>query len=432
MISRFHDLASSSIPITTGTVPVLLTVIAVAALVWLTAVFRRGHAIAVACAAACAVLVYLLTNKVLIGLSVVPDPIPRLARAWIALGVFALILLVPRFMAASRVETRVLTVLTVIVVLVASANGVNREFDAYPTLDSLFDTGEVDAADHGEFAANGVKVVDLDEWRSPSSLPGEGRVVSMPIPATASGFDARPAIVYFPPAYFTNPRPRLPVLVLLAGQPGSPSDWIRSVRMPAIMDSFAKNHRGVAPVVVVADGTGTEWANPACVDSPEGNVSTYLTKDLHAWAASELTVATDRSKWAVGGLSYGGTCSVQLVTNHPDAYQVFLNMSGQLEPTLGGRQRTVDKLFGGDEAAFRKVNPMDIMARQKFPNTSGVFLVGADDSQYRPGLERVYRAARAAGMKVEFKTIPGGHTFSVWRAGLQQELPWLADRLGIR
>ncbi|ALG86632.1 hypothetical protein ACH46_05545 [Gordonia phthalatica] len=431
-MSRFQDLADAGIPITSGWVPVAIVVIALAATVWLVAVFRRRYAIAIAAAAGCAAVTYLSTNSVLVGLSILPEPIPRATRAWIALGVFAVVLLVPRLLASSTAGARVVTVCATIAVVAASANGVNREFDAYPTVESLFDTGDVDEATQGEFGPDGVKIVDLSEWHPTTSLPSSGRVASMPIPATASGFQARPAIVYFPPAYSANPRPRLPVLVLLAGQPGSPSDWIRSVRMPSIMDAFAKDHGGVAPVVVVADGTGTEWDNPACVDSPEGNVSTYLTTDLQNWAARELTVATDRAHWAVGGLSYGGTCSLQLVTNHPNSYRVFLNMSGQLEPTLGGRQRTVDTLFGGSVEAFRKVNPMDIMARQKFPNVTGVFVVGADDRDYRPGLERVYAAARASGMRVEMKIIPGGHTFAVWRTGLQQELPWLAAQLGIK
>lgn len=183
--------------------------------------------------------------------------------------------------------------------------------------------------------------------------------------------------------------------------------------------------------MIAADGTGTELGNPLCMDSRLGNVDTYLSTDLAEWARNSLDAETDRKKWAVGGLSYGGTCALQLVTNHPDMYSVFLNMSGQWEPTLGDRNRTVSAAFGGNAAAFTAVNPVDLMRTRKYPDVAGVFLVGADDHAYRPGLERVYRVANESGMNVRFDTIPGGHDFTVWDKGFRKELPWLAQRIGI-
>ena len=56
-----------------------------------------------------------------------------------------------------------------------------------------------------------------------------------------------------------------------------------------------------------------------------------------------------------------------MVTNHPDIYTHFIDISGEEEPTLGSRQQTVDTAFGGDEAKFKAVNPLDIMAAKKFP-----------------------------------------------------------------
>lgn len=431
LISRPEAIQLPGIAITSGPVPVVVIATAAVAILWLVAIRSRRHVITVGIAAGIALIVYLTVSRLLVALSILPEPLPGTVCFWIAVGMFALILAVPRLRRAKSWRTRLISIIAVGSVVLGAANGVNREFDAYPTLASLVESDEVDAASPDEFDAHGIQIVDLPDWRPPSDLPGRGRLVTMPIPPTRSGFQARDAIVYLPPAYSSNPRPRLPVLVLLAGQPGSPSDWLHSGAMPSTMDAFAASHRGVTPVVIVADGTGTRWANPACVDSPAGNVSTYLTADLRAWADHELTVARDRRGWAVGGLSYGGTCAMQLVTNHPDVYSVFLNMSGQLEPTIGSRRRTVNTLFGGNEEAFRRVNPMDIMAVRAFPETSGAFVVGADDSEYRPDLERVYASAKRSGMQVELTTLPGGHSFAVWRAGLADRLPWIAAHLGI-
>jgi S-formylglutathione hydrolase FrmB len=197
------------------------------------------------------------------------------------------------------------------------------------------------------------------------------------------------------------------------------------------MDSFAAEHEGLAPVVVVADATGSQIANPLCVDSPMGNVATYLAKDVPAWVTSNLQVNRDPRAWAIGGLSYGGTCSLQMATNYPEVYPTFLDISGQEEPTLGDRQRTLDAAFGGSESAFEKVNPLDLMATKKYPDSAGVFVVGSDDADYRPGAQKVFQAAKDAGMDVQYLEVPGGHSFAVWSAGLEKETPWLAQRLGL-
>jgi S-formylglutathione hydrolase FrmB len=34
-------------------------------------------------------------------------------------------------------------------------------------------------------------------------------------------------------------------------------------------------------------------------------------------------------------------------------------------------------------------------------------------------------------MKVTWMELPGGHSWQVWKPGLEKNLPWLADRLGL-
>jgi hypothetical protein len=103
----------------------------------------------------------------------------------------------------------------VLLVLVAANVGgwVNRHYDYYPTLEDLL----------GRRAADEASLGTLDE----RGVPSRGRVVELPIPGRTSRFDARPAQVYLPPAWFARPRPRLPVIVLLPGTPGQTSDWTR-------------------------------------------------------------------------------------------------------------------------------------------------------------------------------------------------------------
>ena len=80
-------------------------------------------------------------------------------------------------------------------------------------------------------------------------LASRGVLTSTPIPGLRSGFAARDAKIYLPPAYFSDPRPQLPVLVLLPGQPGTPQDWLGAGRLVRTMDAFAADRRGLTPVV---------------------------------------------------------------------------------------------------------------------------------------------------------------------------------------
>ena len=58
------------------------------------------------------------------------------------------------------------------------------------------------------------------------------------------------------------------------------------------MDRFVKAHHGLAPVVVVPDATGSQFADPLCLNSARGNVDAYLALDVPTWIGAHLSVDT--------------------------------------------------------------------------------------------------------------------------------------------
>lgn len=372
-----------------------------------------------------------------------PDALPRSVYAWIAVGLLALLLGVVALVGAIRARRpwRVVAAPLAAVLVVLGAGGqVNRVYAEYPTLGTalgLPDHRTVPLADATTDApatvgGNLPPGVALDTvWTPPADMPTSGAVTEAPIPGTASGFVARPAQIYLPPAYFAHPRPLLPVLVLLAGQPGQPSDWVVSGRLPVVADAFAARHAGLAPVVVVADPIGQPLGNTLCIDSSWGNARTYLAKDVPDWIRANLQVDTRPGTMAIGGLSFGGTCALQMALSDPQVYPRFLDLSGQGEPTIGSHQATVAHFFGGDEKAFRAHNPADLLATRRFPGVAGAFVFGTKDSEYGPAARRLHQAALGAGIDSHLTELPGGHSYAVWSAGLEHELPWLAQHMGV-
>jgi len=116
-------------------------------------------------------------------------------------------------------------------------------------------------------------------------------------------------------------------------------------------------------------------------------------------------VDPDPPHWVIGGFSYGGTCAIQMATNHPSGYPNFVDISGQLEPTLGSRQRTANSLFGGDPARFTAINPIDLLGRRNFPALRGGSSSALPGHRRRP-LAAVGCSAWGAGMDVWFWQSP--------------------------
>lgn len=362
-----------------------------------------------------------------------PDAIPVNNLVWAWAGLSAGSLAIARLPAA-RWPARSLALASGLVVLVAAAAQINAYWGMYPTPMALRDafvarsspTLPAPVPRRLLFAPPAGRTL-VDTWRPTASLPERGTVSRTRIPGVASRFRARDAYVYLPPAYLANPRPSLPVIVLLAGQPGVPDHWISTLRLAEVLDTYARTHHGLAPIAVVPDDLGSTTANPLCVDSPLGNVETYLSTDVPNWIRAHIQGATDRASWFIGGYSHGGTCALQLAVRAPAVYGGFVDLSGQREPTLGSRAQTVQHAFGGNAAAFARVNPLDILRHTRFTTTVALISAGTDDKVYLPQQREVQAACQAAGMDVHWLELPGGHTMTLWREAFGQAVPWIAQ-----
>jgi len=426
-----------------GPVPVALVVAGAAALLYLLLADRRRRrwwSRSVPIVLLCSGVALAVAMIAFASVQVFPDPPPDVVWWAVAAVLVAIGLTIAGARRAGWVR-RIVALVAVPVVLLAAGNEVNRSFGEFPTLGAaagLPPANQVDlgpllpgsATASGSSALAGRPGRPLSSvWRAPPGMPSAGVVAQIAIPPTASGFVARRGWVYLPAAYLAAGAPRLPVLVLLSGQPGGPRDWISAGGLSAMMDRFAAAHGGLAPVVVMPDQLGSTLANPMCLDSRLGRSATYLSVDVPAWIDANLKVDRDPSSRAIAGLSEGGTCALQMAVNSPRIYPTFVDISGQSEPTLGNRALTVAKAFNGDAAAFTAVDALDVMAKRRFPATAAMIVAGSDDPTYRGQSFQVAAACRRAGMQVEIREVRGGHNWGAWSLGLQTSLPWLGKRL---
>ncbi|MEP6478753.1 MAG: alpha/beta hydrolase-fold protein [Rhodoglobus sp.] len=361
------------------------------------------------------------------------------SRAWVSLA-FAGIALAVVNLVHSRWRRRVGALGGILVFVLAGALGVNADFGQYTTLGSLTDSAAFRSLPLQlltvQRAGAGSTVADPSLWKTwsaPVGMPKRGIVGSVTIPSTVSHFAARDALVYLPPAARVAHPPALPVLVMLSGQPGSPENVFLAGHLDSIMDGIAAKHGGLAPIVVVPDQLTAPDVNPMCVDSALGNSASYLTVDVPNWIRANLTVQADRTKWAIGGFSQGGTCSIQLGAAHPQLFGSLIDISGEVQPKIGSDEVTIARGFGGDQAAWQAAKPLSILAAgTPYADELAVFGVGGDDAKYLPGVELIEAAAQAAGMSTSLFESPGtAHDWKTVQYALEHGLPPVLVRMGL-
>jgi S-formylglutathione hydrolase FrmB len=356
-------------------------------------------------------------------------------RAWFGLGVggigFAL-----AGLWRSRVWRTVLAASSVFLFALAGAVGVNVDVAEFPTLGSALGVNTISRlalpTAHPTPTSTAIQTL-AQSWHAPADLPKAGTVGTVTIPATVSHFAARPAVVYLPPAALVKNAPRLPVLEMLSGQPGSPSSVITAGNLANILNAFAAKHAGLAPIVVIPDQLGAPQLNPMCVDSALGNSQTYLTVDVPNWVNTHLHVLSARVDWAIGGFSQGGTCSIQLGAKYRGLYGSILDIAGELAPHHGTIPATIASAFGGSAAAYTAATPLALLASgAPYADTLGIFVAGQNDARFGPAALTVSTAARAAGMTVHYEQSPGtAHDWHTVQYAIQQAMPLLASRWGL-
>lgn len=332
------------------------------------------------------------------------------------------------------------TILPLAVVTACTMLVGNQAYGLYPDVDSLIPSVTYNEAQESDIpqVKNTDKTVPVDQWKPQPNMSELGTRVSMHVPTPESKFKARNADVYLPPAWFTTPRPELPVLVLMHGIPGAPEQWIDEAGALKPVSSYQKNHNGLAPIVVSIDSTGGWVDDPLCTDSPKANITTYLTKDIPQWLIGRLGANPNQQTWTLGGLSYGGTCALQTLAQHPDSYGTFLDYSGEFTPNDGqSHKSTVKDFFNNDEELFKKRNPADILtgaannSSTDFEHLHGRFVAGTGDKSSQKDLTRLNTLATKVGIQSTYRTVPGGHDFRVWRTAIAQDFGFIVVRGGL-
>jgi S-formylglutathione hydrolase FrmB len=154
----------------------------------------------------------------------------------------------------------------------------------------------------------------------------------------------------------------------------------------------------------------------------------------------------------------GGTCGVDLTAMHPDMFSTFVDIAGDMSPNAGNKVQTIDRLFGGNSAAWAAFDPATVIAKHgPYTGVSGWFAIsgnqsaqqhrnvpagdagavgiGGRDATGNPGDQTVAAntlcgLGRANGFTCSVVAQPGKHDWPFADKAFVAALPWLAGAIG--
>jgi len=251
-----------------------------------------------------------------------------------------------------------------------------------------------------------------------------GRLERIDLPGARSHLD-RPGFVYLPPQYF-QPRfahTTFPVVELLHGTPGAPSDWIVHLHLVELLDRLTARHL-MGPMIVVLPTMSVGHRFQECVNTPGTADDTYVTQDVRADVLARFRASPVPAEWGIGGYSSGGYCTANLAMRHPGQFGAAAVMDGYFRPTDGPAAAALHY----DPAAERANDPL-LAARALGTDVAALpaFWVAAGSGDAADlGAARAFAAALHGVEQVTLYRQPGAmHNFYAWSAALPRALQWL-------
>ncbi|MDG4668756.1 alpha/beta hydrolase-fold protein [Mycobacterium sp. 236(2023)] len=364
------------------------------------------------------------------GLADDSNPAPHTLWLWIALSGMAVGVLLSGWR-GSAWKLRIATLIAVPLCALSAALALNLWVGYFPTVQTAWSqltAGPVpDQTDPVTVAA----------MRKQHAVPIKGTVVPVDIPDAASGFKHRQEFVYLPPAWYaSDPPPALPTVMMIGGEFNTPADWLRAGGAIKTLDDFAAAHNGYAPVFVFVDPGGTFNNDTECVNGSRGNSADHLVKDVVPYMKANYGVSASSANWGVVGWSMGGTCAVDLTVMHPDTFSAFVDIAGDAAPNSGTQAETVDRLFGGNKAAYASFDPTAVMTTHgPYRGVAGWFDVNSAAGGGKPNDQAVAAGSlcglgNQTGIDCAVVSQQGNHDWPFASNAFTAALPWLAGKIG--
>ena len=235
--------------------------------------------------------------------------------------------------------------------------------------------------------------------------------------------ELRTGLVYLPPGFTTSRR--YPVVYLLHGMPGSPSEYPAGTNLvdfadTAIADGTLRPFIAVMPAAGPDHRYNGEWA---------GSWETSLVNRVIPWVDAHLPTFADQGDRVIAGLSAGGFGAVNIALHNPGLFGTVEAWSGYFEPPHDGPFRRVSAV------TLNANDPTSIVQRHAAAlrrDHVRIFLsVGSTQDRWTEARTLEFAAElRALGISHRLWLAPGGHDGKFWRRQLPAALEFAVPNAG--
>lgn len=386
------------------------------------------------------------------------DPPPAQLWWWVGLSGFAVAVLVVG-MRPTQMWRRGVAVLAVIAALAATGVSLNQWVGYFTTVQEAW--SQLTAGP----LPDQVAVSDLGRLRGSGQQMTEGKVVAISTPKDISGFTHRTEYVYLPPLWFDGTAPpKLPVL----------DDDRRRVQHTGGLDSHQQRDQHRRRLCADPRGGGADPGLPRRrwqlqqrhrmrrrPPRQRDHTSRRRGAAVRRLAFRRRLVGRQLGS---GGLVDGWDVRGGPDRMHPEDFATFEDIAGDIGPNAGTPQQTVDRLFGGNHAAYDAFNPVKVMAGhgrylgvagwfdesnstarhgharphggQRHPpggwgngNGLGGRGDGGDTGQELPAARTLCADAERVGIECSIALQSGGHTWQFAESAFGDALGWLMERI---
>jgi len=238
------------------------------------------------------------------------------------------------------------------------------------------------------------------------SGPGGGLVLAGRFPGTL-----RPGYVYLPPKY--SAARRYPVVYLLHGLPGSPSEYLDGTHLLQFADRAPRRFVAVLPAAGPSVHYDGEWA---------GRWEADLVDRIVPWVDRHVPTSTR----VIAGLSAGGYGAVDIGVRHPGLFGTVESWGGYFTPLRDG------PLKHAGRAALAAHDPTLLVRAQRaaLANAGTRFFVSTGPAHSRwapPAATIAYaRELRNNGLACALRVYPS--RAGAWSRQLADGLRWALGR----
>ncbi|MBC1239674.1 esterase family protein [Nostoc sp. 2RC] len=226
--------------------------------------------------------------------------------------------------------------------------------------------------------------------------------------------------VSLPPDYEQNPKRSYPVIFLLHGGHGHPTDWFVENKGQALKTLKQLYITGKLPpsIIITPDGNdkrgSSPYRDPEYIDGPNGKVSTALGDELVKVVQSRYRTLKNPDFWAIGGLSSGGWGAVNVGLHNVNHFSILFSHSGYFQDKTGPTNSPI---------IYIKTIPLPDQKRLRI-----YFDTGKSDTEEIQEGKKFSQVLQGLKIYHLFREFPGGHTWQYWREHLADSLTFVGEQ----